>query len=56
MIQAGPPGPVADAVLPTLAGAAIEPGARALPTIAELTGRPARPFRDWATRHIAAFR
>lgn len=56
MIQAGTPGPVADAVLATLAGAGTGPGARALPTIAELTGLLARPFRDWAIRNLAAFR
>jgi (4-alkanoyl-5-oxo-2,5-dihydrofuran-3-yl)methyl phosphate reductase len=56
MIQAGTPGPVADAVLATLAGAGRGPGARDLHTIAELTGQPARPFRDWAIRHLAAFR
>jgi hypothetical protein len=32
------------------------PGARVLPTVAELTGRPARTFSAWAARCIAAFR
>jgi uncharacterized protein YbjT (DUF2867 family) len=55
MIQVGTPAQVADAVLATLARAGTGPGARALPTVAALTGRPARPFSAWAIRHIAAF-
>ena len=27
-----------------------------LPTVAELTDRPTRPFSVWAIRHLAAFR
>jgi (4-alkanoyl-5-oxo-2,5-dihydrofuran-3-yl)methyl phosphate reductase len=56
MIQAGTPAQVADAVLATLARTGTGPGARALPTVAELTGRPARHFSVWARRHTAAFR
>jgi (4-alkanoyl-5-oxo-2,5-dihydrofuran-3-yl)methyl phosphate reductase len=56
MIQAGTPAQVADAVLTTLSRAGTGPGAHPLPAIAELTGRPARPFSAWAIRHIAAFR
>jgi (4-alkanoyl-5-oxo-2,5-dihydrofuran-3-yl)methyl phosphate reductase len=56
MIKAGTPAQIADAVLTTLARAGTGPGARVLPTVAELTGRPARPFGDWARRHIDAFR
>jgi (4-alkanoyl-5-oxo-2,5-dihydrofuran-3-yl)methyl phosphate reductase len=56
MIQAGTPAQIADAVLATLAGAGTGPGARTEPTVRELTGFPPRTFRDWATRHAAAFR
>jgi uncharacterized protein YbjT (DUF2867 family) len=56
MIQAGTPAPIADAVLATLAGAGTGPGALVRPTVRQLTGRPARAFRDWATRHATAFR
>jgi (4-alkanoyl-5-oxo-2,5-dihydrofuran-3-yl)methyl phosphate reductase len=56
MIQAGTPAQVAAAVLATLARAGTGPGARVLPAVAELTGRPAGTFSNWAIRHIAAFR
>lgn len=29
---------------------------RVLPTVAEVTGRPPRSFRDWAQAHADAFR
>jgi uncharacterized protein YbjT (DUF2867 family) len=56
MIQAGTPSQIADAVLATLAGAGTGPGALVQPAVRQLTGRPSRPFRDWAMHHIAAFR
>jgi uncharacterized protein YbjT (DUF2867 family) len=55
MIQAGTPAQVADAVLTTLASAGTGPGARVRPTVHQLTGRPARPYSQWALRHSAAF-
>lgn len=55
MVQAGTPAQIADAVLVTLAGAGTGPGDRVQPTIRQLTGRPPRPFRDWAMRNIALF-
>lgn len=30
-------------------------GAEVLPTVAELLGRPARTFEDWARAHAGAF-
>jgi (4-alkanoyl-5-oxo-2,5-dihydrofuran-3-yl)methyl phosphate reductase len=56
MIAAGTPAQVADAVLATLAGSGTGPGALVAPAVRRLTGRPPRTFRDWAARHIAAFR
>jgi uncharacterized protein YbjT (DUF2867 family) len=56
MIQAGTPAQIADAVLATAASAGTGPGTLMPPTVRQLTGRPPRTFRDWATRHIAAFR
>jgi (4-alkanoyl-5-oxo-2,5-dihydrofuran-3-yl)methyl phosphate reductase len=56
MIKAGTPADIADAALTTLAGAGTGPGARVYRAVQSLTGRPARPFRAWATRHAAAFR
>jgi len=56
MIAAGTPAQIADAVLATLAGAGTGPGARLQPAVRQLAGRPPRSFRDWAMRHIAAFR
>jgi uncharacterized protein YbjT (DUF2867 family) len=56
MIQAGTPAQIADAVLTTMAGAGTGPGALVQPTVQQLTGRPPRPFRDWAIRHAVAFR
>jgi uncharacterized protein YbjT (DUF2867 family) len=32
------------------------PWARVRPTVAEVLGRPARSFRDWAAEHLAAYR
>ena len=55
MIQAGAPAQIADAVLATLAGAGTGPGARIHPAVRQLTRRPPSTFRDWATRHAAAF-
>lgn len=50
---AGTPDFVTTSVLETqgTAAAALVPSG----DVAELTGRPARTFRDWATRHLAAF-
>jgi uncharacterized protein YbjT (DUF2867 family) len=56
MIRAGTPAQIADAVLATAARAGTGPGGLVQPAIAQLTGRPPRHFRDWARRHIAAFR
>jgi hypothetical protein len=56
MIQAGTPAQIADAVLATLASAGTGPGALTRPAVRQLSGRPPRPFRDWATRHAAASR
>jgi (4-alkanoyl-5-oxo-2,5-dihydrofuran-3-yl)methyl phosphate reductase len=56
MIQAGMPAQIADAVLATLACAGTGPGALVQPAVRQLTARPPRPFRDWATRHATAFR
>jgi uncharacterized protein YbjT (DUF2867 family) len=56
MIQAGTPAQIADAILATRAGAGTSPGALLPPAVRQLTGRPPRTFRDWATRHVAAFR
>jgi len=56
MITAGTPAQIADAVLDTLAGAGTGPGALVQPAVRQLTGRPPHTFRDWATRHAAAFR
>jgi len=56
MIQAGLPHQVADAVLATQASAGTGPAAEIRPTVPQLTGRPARTYRDWVIRHLAAFR
>lgn len=56
MIHAGTPAQIADAVLATLAGAGTGPGVHVQPTVRRFSGRPPRTFRDWATRHAAAFR
>ena len=55
MIRAGTPDRVTNAVLATLASAGTGPGARVRPTVHQLTGRPARPYSEWAMRHRAAF-
>ena len=56
MIQAGLPDQVADAVLATQASAGTGPAAEIRPVVQQLTGRPARTYRDWVIRHLAAFR
>lgn len=56
MLQAGISVEIADAVLATAAGAGSGPGAVVRPTVGQLTGRPPRTFRDWAARHVGAFR
>ncbi|MFI6736337.1 NAD(P)H-binding protein [Nonomuraea sp. NPDC050451] len=48
------PPETADAVLAGRANADLAVRARVDPTVAELTGRPARTFREWATQHFGA--
>ncbi len=55
MVEAGTPAQIADAVLATAAGSGTGPGAVVRPAVSQLTGRPPRTFRDWASRHAAAF-
>ena len=55
MVEAGAPAQIADAVLATAAACGAGPGALVTPAVAQLTGHPPRPFRDWASRHAAAF-
>lgn len=56
MLEAGMDAELADAVLATQANAGHGPGGIVTPTVAELTGRPARTFSDWAHEHAPLFR
>jgi (4-alkanoyl-5-oxo-2,5-dihydrofuran-3-yl)methyl phosphate reductase len=56
MLERGMAAELADAVLATQADGGSGPGARVLPTVEQLTGRPPRTFDDWARDHIQAFR
>jgi (4-alkanoyl-5-oxo-2,5-dihydrofuran-3-yl)methyl phosphate reductase len=56
MIDSGMPGGLADAVVATMAMAGSGHAAVVLPTVEEVTKRPARTFADWAANHVAAFR
>jgi len=49
------PLPIVDALLGFWARAVDRPSP-VLPTVAEVTGRPARTFREWAADHAADFR
>lgn len=55
MSGTGWPHEVIDVVLDYQAARVTDPEA-VLPTVEQLTGRPARTFEAWATRHAAAFR
>lgn len=55
MLDAGWPPPVVDGILDAHAGFVEEPEP-VTPTVEEVTGRPARPFREWAADHAGDFR
>jgi uncharacterized protein YbjT (DUF2867 family) len=55
MLDAGWPPPVVDGILDAHAGFAKEPEP-VTPTVEEVTGRPARAFREWAADHAGDFR
>lgn len=55
MLDAGMDAELADAVLTTQANAGHGPGATVIPTVQQLTGRPARTFADWAQAHAPMF-
>lgn len=56
MAKAGMPGPYVDALLELLAAMKAGKTDGVTKTVAEVLGRPATPFDDWARRNAAAFR
>jgi uncharacterized protein YbjT (DUF2867 family) len=56
MVEAGMPAELADAVIASMAQAGTDHAMAVLPTVEELTGRPARSFAEWTTVHLEAFR
>jgi uncharacterized protein YbjT (DUF2867 family) len=54
-LRARYPEPVVEALLHSARRQSQGAKAGVRPTVAEVTGRPARPFRDWAADHLAAF-
>lgn len=55
MLATGLPAEIPDRLLGSLADYALAPGPSST-TVADLLGRPARTFADWAADHAAAFR
>jgi uncharacterized protein YbjT (DUF2867 family) len=54
-MSAGTPGPYVDAFFDFYARGALDES-RLLPAVRQVTGRPPRTFRQWATEHADAFR
>lgn len=55
MVDSGMPDQLADAVIASMAQAGTEHAMAVLPTIEQVTGRPARTFAAWADAHLGAF-
>lgn len=56
MVDSGMPAELADAVLASMAQAGTDHALAVLPTVEQVTGRPARSFAEWVTAHLEAFR
>ncbi len=56
MVNSGMPAELADAVLASMAQAGTDHAMAVLPTVEQVTGRPARSFADWVAAHLEAFR
>lgn len=55
MIESGMPTGLADAVIASMAQAGTDHAMAVLPTVDEITGRPARSFIQWTAAHLGAF-
>ncbi len=56
MVDSGMPAELADAVIASMAQAGTDHAMAVLPTVEQVTGRPARSFAEWAAAHLEAFR
>jgi uncharacterized protein YbjT (DUF2867 family) len=56
MVDSGMPAELADAVIASMAQAGTDHAMAVLPTVEQVTGRPARSFAEWADAHLEAFR
>jgi len=55
MVDSGMPAELADAVIASVAQAGTDHAMAVLPTVEEVTGRPARSFAEWAAAHLGAY-
>jgi uncharacterized protein YbjT (DUF2867 family) len=55
MVGSGMPAQLADAVIASMAQAGTDHAMAVLPTVEEVTGRPARSFAEWTAAHIEDF-
>jgi len=56
MVDSDMPAELADAVIASMAQAGTDHAMAVLPTVEQVTGRPARSFAEWADAHLEAFR
>ncbi len=56
MVDSGMSAGLADAVIASMAQAGTDHAMAVLPTVEQVTGRPARSFAEWADAHLGAFR
>jgi len=56
MVDSGMPAELADAVIASMAQAGTDHAVAVLPTIEQVTGRPAQSFAEWTDAHLEAFR
>jgi len=56
MVDSGMPAELADAVIASMAQAGTDHAMAVLPTVEQVTGRPARSFAEWADAHLGDFR
>ena len=56
MVDSDMPAELADAVIASMAQAGTDHAMAVLPTVEQVTGRPARSFAEWADAHLGDFR